>query len=224
MKYFTDDYTSFFKELAANNHRDWFIANKKRYDKNIKEPFTKFTTDVIQRIREVDKEIGELEAKDCIFRINRDIRFGADKTPYKLHMSAAISPGGRKDHENPGLYFQFGPEGIEIYGGIYMTEKDQLLAVRSFLAKHTKELRQIMDGAGFKKFYNSEILGEKNKVIPAEFKEAVVKEPLIANKQFYFKGTMDAKMISSDSLLEKMMDHYSAAEPMTQFLRKALKG
>jgi uncharacterized protein (TIGR02453 family) len=224
MKYFTDDYTGFFKELATNNHRDWFVANKKRYDKNIKEPFARFTTDVIRKIKEMDKDIGELEAKDCIFRINRDIRFGADKTPYKLHMSAAISPGGRKDHQNPGLYYQFGPEGIEIYGGIYMTEKEQLQTVRSFLAKHTKELRQIIDAAGFRKFYKGEILGEKNKVVPAEFKEAVAKEPLIANKQFYFKGTMDAKTISSESLLEKMMDFYHAAEGMTQFLRKALKG
>ena len=90
MKYFSSDYLEFFKELAPNNNKDWFDKNRKRYIDSVKEPFKKFVTDLIQEISKVDDEV-QIEAKDAIFRINRDIRFSKDKTPYKLNNSAIIS-------------------------------------------------------------------------------------------------------------------------------------
>ena len=74
MPYFTQDFLDFFKELAANNHKDWFDENRKRYHKSVKDPFYKFLEDAIAEIQKVDPTI-QIEPKDAAFRINRDIRF-----------------------------------------------------------------------------------------------------------------------------------------------------
>jgi uncharacterized protein (TIGR02453 family) len=94
MVYFEKDYFEFFKELAANNHKEWFDVNRSRYHSSVKEPFDKFIADLITEVHKIDKKI-EIAPKDAIFRINRDIRFSKDKTPYKLNRSAIISPRQR---------------------------------------------------------------------------------------------------------------------------------
>ena len=100
MAYFTQDFIDFFQELSANNHREWFHANKKRYEQQVKVPFQSFVQLMIDRVQEVDRNVV-LTPKDAIFRINRDIRFSADKTPYKTNVSAIISSGGKKDKNDP---------------------------------------------------------------------------------------------------------------------------
>ena len=99
MAYFTQDFLDFFKELAANNHKDWFHANKKRYEASVKDPFKLFVQDMIDKAAKVDGRFAG-EAKNAIFRINRDIRFSKDKSPYKLQMGAVISPGGKRRYGN----------------------------------------------------------------------------------------------------------------------------
>jgi uncharacterized protein (TIGR02453 family) len=96
MSFFTADYLAFFKELAANNHKEWFDANRKRYETSVKEPFKAFTQHLIDELAKKEPAFKELKASDCIFRINRDIRFSKDKTPYKTQCSAVISPNGKK--------------------------------------------------------------------------------------------------------------------------------
>lgn len=95
MAHFTQDYLDFFKELAANNNKDWFHGNKKRYEASVKKPFEEFVQDIINRTSELDDRFAG-EAKKAVFRIYRDVRFSKDKTPYKLNCSAIIAPGGKK--------------------------------------------------------------------------------------------------------------------------------
>ncbi len=92
MAFFTEDFLNFFIELAPNNHKDWFDLNRKRCEESIKKPFYAFTQHLIDRITKSDAAFKDLLAKDCVFRINRDIRFSKDKSPYKLQYSAVIAP------------------------------------------------------------------------------------------------------------------------------------
>jgi uncharacterized protein (TIGR02453 family) len=85
----------FFKELAANNHKDWFDSNRKRYEESVKKPFSNFVSQFICELAAIDSEFNELTASECVFRINRDIRFSKDKTPYKSTCSAVVAPGGK---------------------------------------------------------------------------------------------------------------------------------
>ena len=96
MAYFTKDFIDFFKELAANNKKEWFDFNRKRYEKSVKQPFAEFVQEMIDRIRADDPKV-DISTKDAIFRINRDVRFSKDKTPYKTHMAAIVSARGKKD-------------------------------------------------------------------------------------------------------------------------------
>ena len=92
MAFFTPDFLQFFIELAPNNNKDWFDINRKRYENSVKEPFKKFVQQLIGELAKSNPAFESLEAKDCIFRINRDVRFSKDKIPYKMMVSAVIAP------------------------------------------------------------------------------------------------------------------------------------
>jgi len=218
--FFTDDFFQFFKDLAANNNRDWFQANKQRYEQSVKIPFEGFVAEIIKRVRAENLKV-EVEPKQAIFRIYRDIRFSKDKTPYKTYVSAIIAKDGRKGRHNPGMYLELNPEQIRVYGGIYMPEKDVLYAVREYIANNLKKFEEVINDKGFKKFYR-EILGEKNKVIPKEFKEAGEKQPIVYNKAFYYFTEIPLKDITNPKLADKVMDAYRAAKPVREFLHKVV--
>lgn len=220
MSWFTDDFNRFFKDLAKNNNKEWFDANRKRYETSVKRPFESFVAEAIKRIHQHDKSIT-IEPKDAIFRINKDIRFSKDKTPYKLEASAIISRAGRKDHAVPGIYFAFGPEAVKFYGGCYQPEKEQLLAIREAILKDGKGFRKAIGGKPFLALFK-EVQGEANKVLPPEFKAAAAKEPLIANKQFYVGAELPAKLVSDAKLLDILMEHWLAMCPFNQWLAKAM--
>jgi hypothetical protein len=126
MTFFEPDFLQFFKDLAPNNNKDWFDVNRKRYEEIVKIPFKKFVQHVISEMAKKDSAFKSLEAKDCIFRINRDVRFSKEKQPYKLMVSAVISPKGKKDKAINGVYFELTPEHVRVYGGVYEIEKDDL--------------------------------------------------------------------------------------------------
>lgn len=221
MAYFTQDFLDFFKELAANNHKDWFHANKKRYEKSVKEPFKVFVQDMINKAAvEDDRFAGE--AKDAIFRINRDIRFSKDKSPYKLQMGAVIAPGGRKEGMGiPGMYLELSPAHFRFYSGVYMPEKEVLHNIREYIMKHSKELDKLVSDKEFSSRFG-ELRGEKNKVLPKEFKAAAEEQPFLFNKQFYFFAELPAETILRDDFSEVIMEHFEASQPMRQFLTKAI--
>jgi uncharacterized protein (TIGR02453 family) len=221
MAWFTDEHNKFFKDLAKNNNKEWFDANRKRYEESVKKPFEAFVGEAIKRIARHDKAVA-IAPKDAIFRINKDIRFSKDKTPYKLEVSAIVSPAGRKDHSTPGIYFALGPEAVKFYGGCYAPEKDQLERIRTAIVRDPKGFRKVIEAKGFKGLFGK-VQGEVNKVLPAEFKEAVKKEPLIANKQFYVGTEKPAKLVSDPKLMDVLMDHYLAMCPFNAWLAKALK-
>ena len=99
--------------------------------------------------------------------------------------------------------------------------KDQLQNVRESIASNLEEFESLRKEKNFKKHFN-EIRGEKNKRLSNEFKTVVEKEPLIANKQFYYFGDIDIKKILSKNLTNDLMKYYFAAKPMNSFLKEAL--
>ncbi len=222
MAWFTPDFNQFFKDLAKNNNKEWFDANRKRYEASVKKPFEAFVTEAIGRIAKHDRSIADLQAKEAIFRINKDIRFSKDKTPYKLETSAIVSPAGRKDHTVPGIYFAFGPEAVKFYGGCYSPEKEQLFAIREAILKDGKGFRKAIGSKAFTTLFGT-VQGEANKVLPPEFKAAAGKEPLIANKQFYVGSEKPAKLVTDPKLMDALMDHWLAMCPFNVWLAKALK-
>ncbi|HEX2616377.1 MAG TPA: DUF2461 domain-containing protein, partial [Flavobacteriales bacterium] len=194
----------------------WFDANKKRYETVVKKPFEAFVAEAIARVAKVDKRV-RIEPKEAIFRINRDVRFSNDKTPYKLSRSALITAGGRKDMNGPGIYFELGPGGVNFYGGAYAPDKDQLKELRERIMDEPKKFKALYQDETFVKLLGT-VQGERNKVLPAEYKEAAAKEPLLFNKQFYYGAELPAKMVTDPKLADILMTHYNAMRPMGDFL------
>ncbi len=221
MAYFTTEYLNFFKELAGNNQKEWFDLNRKTYETVVKSPFEKFVTALIHCIEKHDSRIT-ISHKDAIFRINRDVRFSKEKEPYKLNRSAIISPNGKKDKAFPGLYFEMGPEHFRIYGGVYQPDKEQLYTIRETIMNQSDVFQSYLTDPKFVSFFG-EIHGEKNKVLPNEFKNAALAQPLIYNKQFYWYNTFDAAEIVREDLLELTESYYLANKPMMDFFAKALQ-
>ncbi|MDP3354040.1 MAG: DUF2461 domain-containing protein [Flavobacteriaceae bacterium] len=220
MKYFTEDYLEFFKELAANNNKEWFDANRKRYENNVKKPFQKFVDDLILDLSKIDTEI-QITSKEAIFRINRDIRFSNDKTPYKLNNSAVISKEGRTDKTHPGLYIELGPEHLRIYGGLYMPSTLEIYKVREAIVNQSAYFKDIVENPIFKKTYG-EIRGEKQVRIPKEFKIVAENQPHLLNKQWYYFAQFPSKKILNDDLLELIVNTYQNGMEVKEFFRKAL--
>jgi uncharacterized protein (TIGR02453 family) len=220
MKYFTEDYLTFFKELAANNHKDWFDENRKRYETNVKKAFEVFVTDLITAVSKEDPSIV-ISYKEAIFRINKDIRFSKDKTPYKLNRSAIISPKGRKDKAFPGLYIEMGPEYYRIYGGVYAPDKEQLYMIREQLKKNPKKIKELIKDSSFIEHF-WEIRGEENKILKPEFKAAAADLPLLYKKQFYWFKELAPSTILQDDLLAITMEAYRANKPLMDYFGKAM--
>ncbi len=203
-------------DLARENNKEFFDANKSRYQKHVKAAFEGFVEQLISKMKK-DYGLGELSASECIFRINRDIRFSKDKTPYKLQMSALITKGGRKNMSAPALYIEIGPEHLNLYSGVYMPEKDQLLSIRTKIAKHTKAFVKIIEEKNFVKYFEAP-QGEKSKILPAELKSAAAECSYIYNKQFYIMHTIDAEKILEPGLDDYILEVYSAADDFNAFL------
>lgn len=220
MTYFTSDYLEFFKELAANNHKDWFDANRKRYINSVKEPFANFVKALIAEASKIDTEIN-ISHKEAIFRVNRDVRFSKDKTPYKLRMSAIISKYGRKDKSYPGLYVELGPEKLGIYGGLFMPSTKELMQIRKAIINQFDTFNNLVSDRDFKKLF-IDVKGNKNKRIDKAFVEKAQQQELLFNKQWYYTASLSADVITSDKLLPEINAHFRVMQGMNNFFKDAL--
>jgi uncharacterized protein (TIGR02453 family) len=152
----------FLGELRLNNNKAWFEAHRAQYTE-ARGLFEDFVQDVIIGIDAFDTLPG-LMAADCMFRINRDVRFSKDKSPYKANMAAAIAPGGRKSARSA-YYLHVSPGDSMLAGGAYMPAKEQLAAIRENLAAGAPELHKIIAAPDFRKDFG-QLMGEKLKTAP----------------------------------------------------------
>ncbi|MBP6871659.1 MAG: DUF2461 domain-containing protein [Bacteroidales bacterium] len=141
----------FLNELKTNNNREWFQSNKSRYEK-AKKSFESFIDELIPVIRGIDPNIDLITAKDCVFRIYRDVRFSHDKSPYKTNMGAYITRGG-KSSPMAGYYVHCEPGGSFLAGGIYMPQPDVLKKIRDEVFYKYDEFRKIIEDKEFVKTF-----------------------------------------------------------------------
>jgi len=216
MLYFTKDFAKFLNDLTKNNNREWFQANKARYETAVKNPFQHFITDLLTKVFEIDNNIAT-EAKEAIFRINRDIRFAKDKTPYKTNVSANIAPNGRKDMINTGFYLECNAHKIGFYSGIYMPDTKTLKRVREYIIEEESTFKKLITDKQFIKHFG-EVRGDKSKVLAKEFKEASSSIPLIYNKQFLMIKEWSSDQLTSPDMIKIIIEAYKASRPFSAFL------
>lgn len=220
---FSKETLTFLSDLENNNNRDWFHGNKKTYEKFVKSPLKDFTQTMIDEVLGEKAFLNNIQPKDCLFRINRDIRFSKDKSPYKTNLGVVISEGGKKDSTTPGMYIEISHKHLRLYSGCYTLNKEQLLNVRETLFNNTERFLSL---ANDPKFVNAfgEIRGERNKRIPKPFSEIQDTFPFILNKSFYYFKEYTAETILKESLVKDLITDFEIAKPMNTFLFEALRG
>lgn len=219
----TEAFYEFFIELSANNQKSWFDENRARYEREVKALFLTFVESVLVKMAAVDGRFSGMEAKQCIFRINKDIRFSKDKTPYKLHCAAAIQIGGRKEMGAGGLYIQLGPEACGLYSGVYMPEKDELMRIRGLIAGDMEGFNRVITDKAFVKYFGT-VRGEKNKRIDADWVVAAAEQPLLYNKQFYIQHAIDAEDTLRSNFDDYVVEVWKASRGFNAFLQKGSIG
>lgn len=211
---------TFLKKLESNNNRDWFEKNKPNYLK-AKEDFEVFVQEIINGIAKFDKKISpDTKAKDCTFRIYKDVRFSKDKTPYKNNMGASINPGGRKSPV-PGYYFHVQPNSSFIAGGVWMPEPDALNAIRQEIDYNSKPLLKILNSTSFKKYYKKLDDDDALKTAPKGYDKEHPLIDLLRNRHFIVSHAFTNKQILDKNSAKEIIAGFKAMHPFLEYLREA---
>jgi uncharacterized protein (TIGR02453 family) len=220
MVYFNKGYINFLEQLNNHNNKDWFQDNKKWYELAVREPFKKLLEDLSVEIKTVDPEI-HMESKDALFRINRDMRFSKYKLPYKTHMAAGFSRGGRKS-QFAGYYLQIGRKYVAIGGGLPYLDREVLRRIRIEIGYNPEAFDSIINNTDFINTYGS-LLGERDIHLPKSFSDISEKSPLIAKKQLYYSAFYKTEdLIFNEELLENILHHFEVGSQLNHFLIKAV--
>lgn len=221
MQHLSPKFFKFFDELKKNNNREWFEKNRSTYENEVKKPFRKLVEDVTEKLAKDLPEINR-DAGKAIFRINRDIRFSKDKSPYKVNMAAVFSRTGTKDQDYPGFYMHFGADEIMVGGGKYFCSKDEIAKIRQEIYYNNTDFKKLLNDKAFKEKFGT-LQGDKNKVLEPDYKEFAKEQPLIANKQFWYYANLTRKDVIGDKLDSLVYSYYKAAYKMNRFLMEATK-
>jgi len=210
----------FLNELKENNNKEWFNENRKAYDAS-KEQMLFFTEIMIQELRKMDSDIPALSAKDCLFRIFRDVRFSNDKSPYKTNMGSFIAPGGRKS-DLAGYYVHFEPGASFIGGGVWCPAADVLRAIRMEIYEHPDGFKEVLYDNDFKEYF-TEIMGEKLKTAPKGFDKEFEDIDLLRYKSYAFGYSLTDEQVLSADLVELAVSVFRQLSHMNRFLNDAIE-
>lgn len=211
----------FLKDLKKNNNKPWFDKNRKAYEE-AKADFAAFIQAVIDQHGKNDPSIKSLRAKDCMFRINRDIRFSKDKSPYKPNFGASINKDGRKAWNSAGYYFHLEPGGCFTGGGIYMPEPDTLKKVRQEIDYNLADFKKIVQSKKFKSVFgeldqSAEFLLSR---VPKGYEPDNPAAAFLRLKSFIAMTKLSDTDLTSKQLVKKTVAAFQALQPLVEFINK----
>lgn len=218
----TKESLQFLDDLKANNNRDWFQDNKKRYE-IFKKDYHQLVSDFLDVMKPLDPSLELLEVKNCTFRINRDIRFSKDKSPYKAHLGIWIS-GGTKGLNRAGYYVHIEKGASFIAGGFYSPEPDDLKKVRKEIAFFHEDLEEILGTKNFKKEFGNLDINENNslKNPPRGYEKEHPAIEFLKLKSFIATQKYDIKEVTQKDFVAKMSQKLIALKPLNDFINRAL--
>ncbi len=222
------DLTRYLAELADNNNRAWFVMNKPRYD-ILREEFLALVTDLIRQISQFDPLITGCNPKKALFRINRDIRFAKDKSPYKTTFSAAIVPGNLKKPSQGGgaaYYFHIDAKGELLFAvGEYMPPSDRLKQIRQAIASDGTGLKKILKNKKLQDAYGGLQEEDKLQRPPKGFDPAHPQIELIKLKHYMVWNQINVSKLKADRqtemIVSTLVSHFKVAYPLACWLRNA---
>jgi uncharacterized protein (TIGR02453 family) len=219
----TKEALQFLADLIANNNTEWMHENKKRYE-SYKKDYHNFIASILNEMKPLDKSLEPLEVKYCTFRINRDIRFSKDKSPYKTNMGVWMSQN--KNSKNaPGYYIHFEKGNCFIAGGVWCPEPNELKLIRKEIEFFHDDLEAIVTDKTFKNEFKELTRDESNtlKKAPKDFDPNHPAIEFLKLKSFTASHKIDEKLFTDKDFSKIIAQKLIALKPMNDFLRRALE-
>lgn len=216
------DSLQFLEDLKNNNHRDWFQGNQKRYTE-FKKDYKQLVEAFIAEMSKGDESLKHLEFKNCSFRINRDIRFSKDKSPYKTNLGIWMS-SGNKEFNLAGYYVHIDKGASFIAGGLHQPDAVALKKMRREIAGFYEDLEEIVDNAEFKRIYGALDRDENNtlKTAPKDYDKDHPAIEFLKLKSFTATAKLSDKDIMSKDFVKETSKKLLVLKPLVDYINRAL--
>jgi len=212
---------SFLRELSMNNNRDWFHAHKAEYQE-AREDFELGVSELLREIAKFDSSISQLEVKDCMYRVNRDIRFSQDKSPYKTHIGAYIAAHGKKSLHG-GYYIHIEPGNCMVACGNYYLPTNVLNACRWEIINNQERFGEAIGTKGFKKYFGGNIGNCGSlKTAPKGFPKDAPYMEYLRLKDYCCWHYVDDDFYEGDSWLPETVRMFKSAKPFMDFFNAVI--
>ena len=211
----------FLQLLKEDNSREWFHSNKGLYTA-ARSSYGQIVEALIKGVYVFDQSIGFMEPKDCMFRINRDIRFSADKSPYKTNFGSFIAKGG-KNGGRAGYYFHMEPGECFIAGGIYMPDAVILKAIRSEIHYDPEGFLELIQSPEFKSTFGELSVEDRLKKGPRDFPADFEHLDLLKYRSYVVIKSYEEKDVLASEYIEKVIENFRIIQPLVVYLNRAIE-
>lgn len=222
-RYFTQDTFDFLSALAANNRREWFDAHKSDYEATVRTPALNFISDIATDLALISPHFLALPRKvgGALMRVNRDIRFGRDKRPYKTNIGIQFRHEMGKDVHAPGFYLHIEPQDCFVGAGLWRPDAGALGKIRDAIVDNGDAWLAARDNKHFRQQF--ELVGDALSNAPRGYAKT---HPLLSDikrKDFIAMAPLPDTLIRSKNFYPTVVEHYARAAPFMRYLCKALE-
>ncbi len=218
--HFSNEALKFLRGLKRNNDREWFAERKAVYEREVKAPMLALIAEVNEAMLGFAPENVRPPQK-AIMRIYRDIRFSTDKRPYKTHQGAWWARTGLEKTSGGGFYFHVSGAEVTIAAGVFMPEREQLLAIRRYLVEHHAEMRALLAGKKMKALLQ-EHDGMRLTRPPKGFAPDDPAMDLLVCRQWGVSAKLPAESATKPTLLKEIVERFKVAAPVVALLNAPL--
>ena len=213
----------FLKDLKKNNNKPWFDAHRSQYE-TAKQDFAEFIQLLIDKQGIKDNTIASMKAKECMFRINRDVRFAKDKSPYKSNLGASIIKGGKKSIF-AGYYFHCEPGHSFAGGGMYIPTPEDLKKIRQEIDYNLVDFKKIIGSKKFKAIYGDLDRSDEYSLsrVPKGYESDNPAAEYLKLKSFITFVPLSDNDLTSKLLVKKTLEAFETLQPLLNFLNEAVE-
>jgi uncharacterized protein (TIGR02453 family) len=219
---FPQEGIDFFRRLARNNRREWFLPRKSIFEEQVKQPMRELVEALDAALARFAPE-HVTDPDRAIYRFYRDTRFSPDKSPYKDRIAATFPRLGLTRHEGASYYFSVSHKEVAIGGGVYLPTPETLAAIRHHIAGRHEEFRRIATARALRSLFG-EMQGERLSRVPKGFPADHAAADLLRFKQFLFYVELPPEAAVTPALYDEIVKRFRAMAPFTDFLNAPLIG
>lgn len=214
----------FLKDLRKNNNKPWFDQHRDEYER-AREDYLHMVQKVIDQFGKKEPALAHLHAKECLFRINRDVRFSKDKSPYKSNMGAYFNQEGKKSNL-AGYYFHFEPGRNFVGGGLWMPRPEDLAKIRQEIDYNLKDFKKLVESKKFKDFYQGLSTDPEYVLtrVPKGYETDNPAAPYLKFKSLVATAPVTDEELLSPNLVKKIVTGFTILQPLVRFLNEGIRG